>query len=204
MVDEGSVPLDRIARRSADEDLAHQRVRPGPAFCLGPSSYDLICRRDAAARSAAPRSAPPRSAQIAAGAGLRAAAPIHSGNGPGGRPAAAAAGRPSPCRCDRRSRNVRRATPAPARRATPSGPRARLVVPAEALEPGGRYPLPQADLDAPARDVVDHRQILGQAQRINRAAAPAPRPGRCGSAALPRRAQRRRRSAKGNSRPSSP
>ena len=46
------------------------------------------------------------------------------------------------------------------------GPGACLVVPAEALELGRPITLAQPDLDAAAGDVVDHRQVLGQAQRM--------------------------------------
>ena len=40
------------------------------------------------------------------------------------------------------------------------------IVPAEAFELGRAIALPQTDLDPAAREIVEHRQILGETQRM--------------------------------------
>ena len=83
MVEVGLVPLDRVGRRIADEDLAHQRMRQAAgvlALGLVVERADLACQMLSSISGATRRPARWRTARArAAGA----AAPIHSGSGPG-------------------------------------------------------------------------------------------------------------------------
>ncbi len=181
------VPLDRIGRRLADQDLAHQRrgatARPRRRVTITP-------RRGAAARSAAPIS-PPGSARRGRGPSRR----RHRSHQR--RPGRTGSARHQLCRCGRgqSKRSPRHASPGYP--ATPRRPVCALGYPGKALEFDRAFPPAPRPISRRPPNIVHHRQVLGQAQRmaVQRASAT---PGRSGSAARPRRARHRQRWATDN------
>ena len=166
MIDVGLVPLDRVGRRIADKHLAHQRMRQRSGVLpLGLVVERLDLPRQVLQLDQRRHDQP---GAIAHGAGAR------RGRG-GADPERQRAG------LDRRrpqqaAFHVVDAPLVVEALATPGetqdverlleGSGARLVVPAEALELGRPIALSQPDLDAAAGNVVDHRQVLGQPQRM--------------------------------------
>ena len=166
MVEVGLVPLDRVGRRVADENLAHQRMRQAAGILapglvveradLAHQMLELDQRRDqktgAMAHGTRTRrrcgGADPQRQRTGLDRRRTQQPALHLVHTPFVVEALAAPGQ---------TENVQQLL---------EGGRALLVVPAEAFELGRTIALSQTDLDAANREIVEHRQILGETQRM--------------------------------------